>query len=402
MKKNYLPLMLTIAILAIGCNNDQNPNPQPTEKIEKTLFKGYVEKGPFVIGSSVMIYELDNNLTQTGKCFTTTIGDNTGAFEQRDLQLSSQYVELKADGYYFNEVEGYVTESPITLYAIADIKDVDNVNVNLLTTIERQRILYLVKEENFTFSDARDKAHTEVLSIFGMNEELVENSDQLSLNKDAQLLTISAIVQGFRTPSEVTSLIASLAGDLREDGTVENTALTSAFMNGFHGLQADYIIANLEQQQINVDYTADDVQKWLDKFAQNTAYEQTEFIEYPATASGYTNLLNQDVTRLHYRANVFLGAITPKGVNLRVDIHSSAEYLMVALPAPNNWIGTTIQLSYDEEEQTIWYDNSFEVENPGGESVALLGVDSPGTMTLTIYEYNSPTPTRIQTIEFYE
>ena len=65
--------MLTIAILAIGCNNDQNPNPQPTEKIEKTLFKGYVEKGPFVIGSSVMIYELDNNLTQTGKCFTTTM-----------------------------------------------------------------------------------------------------------------------------------------------------------------------------------------------------------------------------------------------------------------------------------------------------------------------------------------
>ena len=97
-----------------------------------------------------------------------------------------------------------------------------------------------------------------------------------------------------------------------------------------------------------------------------------------------------------------MGAITPKGVNLRVDIHSSAEYLMVALPAPNNWIGTTIQLSYDEEEQTIWYDNRFEVENPGGESVALLGVDSPGTMTLTIYEYNSPTPTRIQTIEFYE
>ena len=392
MKKIYLPLMLTIAILAIGCNNDQNPNPQPTEKIEKTLFKGYVEKGPFVIGSSVMIYELDNNLTQTGKCFTTTIADNTGAFEQRDLQLSSQYVELKADGYYFNEVEGYVTESPITLYAIADIKEVDNVNVNLLTTIERQRILYLVKEENFTFSDARDKAHTEVLSIFGMNEELVENSDQLSLNKDAQLLTISAIVQGFRTPSEVTSLIASLAGDLREDGTVENTALTSAFMNGFHGLQADYIIANLEQQQINIDYTADDVQKWLDKFAQNTTYEQTEFIEYPKSIHGYTNALNTEETVLKCGKDYAFGAIVPKWSYLRVEASCETLWGYGLSPTPENWTMT----SHPDE----FYGCIFEVTEPGLESFLTIYVSEPTIMEIVYYEHDSTTPSRTQTIKF--
>ena len=402
MKKIHLTLMLTIAILAIGCNSDQNPNPQPTEKIEKTLFTGTVEKGPFVQGSSVTIFELDNTLAQTGKAFSTTIVNNTGAFEQRNLNLSSQYAELKADGYYYNEVEGCVTESPITLYAVADIKDVDNVNINLLTTIERQRILYLVQNEGFTFADARDKAHTEALNIFGMTDEENANADQLSLNKDAQLLAISAIVQGFRTPAEVSSLIASLAADLREDGTIENTASTSAFMNGFQGIHPGDVLANLEQQQVSTNYTVEDVQVWLDMFAQNTSYERTEYIEYPYSASGYINLLNPDVTRLQYRKDVFLGAITPQGANLRVEISSTADYLMAAFPAPNNWVGTSIECRYDEENEAIFFENTFEVETPGGESVIILGVHSPGTMTLTIYEYGSDTPTRVQTIEFYE
>ena len=113
MKKIHLTLMLAIALLAVACNND--PNPAPTNNVSIKLFTGTVEIGPFVQGSSVTIFELDNTLIQTGKAFSTTIANNTGAFEQRNLNLSSQYVELKAEGYYYNEVEGCITESPITL-----------------------------------------------------------------------------------------------------------------------------------------------------------------------------------------------------------------------------------------------------------------------------------------------
>ena len=98
MRELYLILMSVLTVVVLGCN--ELPNDAVSEiTVTKTLFTGSVEKGPFVLGSSVTIFELDSTLAQTGKSFSTTIADNMGSFEQRNLNLASRYVELKADGY---------------------------------------------------------------------------------------------------------------------------------------------------------------------------------------------------------------------------------------------------------------------------------------------------------------
>ena len=56
--------------------------------------------------------ELNSELFQTGKNFNTQIHDNKGSFEFKNTQLESPFVELKADGYYYNEVKGEKNNCP--------------------------------------------------------------------------------------------------------------------------------------------------------------------------------------------------------------------------------------------------------------------------------------------------
>ena len=46
--------------------------------INKALFSGYVQKGPFYNGSSVLISELDESLDQTGRIYITNVSVNLG------------------------------------------------------------------------------------------------------------------------------------------------------------------------------------------------------------------------------------------------------------------------------------------------------------------------------------
>jgi len=52
---------------------------------------GHVQKGPFLNGTSLSIYELNENLNQTGRSFNTQITDNSGTFSIQDIELASQY-----------------------------------------------------------------------------------------------------------------------------------------------------------------------------------------------------------------------------------------------------------------------------------------------------------------------
>jgi hypothetical protein len=61
---------------------------------------GYAQKGPYLNGTSITIAELANDLVPTGKNFSSQILDNTGTFEIKNVELTFQYVELRADGFY--------------------------------------------------------------------------------------------------------------------------------------------------------------------------------------------------------------------------------------------------------------------------------------------------------------
>ena len=87
MKKVFLSLSVLAVIFTVACNKVEEEI-----KIKKEIFSGCAQKGPFLNGSSVTISELNKNLDQTGKTYSTKIVDNFGNFEQKNIELISSYV----------------------------------------------------------------------------------------------------------------------------------------------------------------------------------------------------------------------------------------------------------------------------------------------------------------------
>jgi hypothetical protein len=268
---------------------------QKTQNITKASFSGYVQKGPYINGSSITITQLDKNLDQTGNVFSTQIIDNSGNFERKNIEFVSNFIELKADGYYFNEVKGENSNGSLTLYSLADISDVNSVNINVLTHLERQRIIYLIQNNNLNFSAAKKQARSEVLDIFKF--VLADNTSTESLNivDDALLLAVSAIVQGQLSTGDMSELLANISSDIRTDGKLNIPVLGSQLMNNAIYLDLNQVISNMEKKYsglgIKVNVNRNELKSYVDQFIQNCGFGQTLGITYPETGKYGPNIL---------------------------------------------------------------------------------------------------------------
>lgn len=398
-----LSLALTSMLFLAGCENNNRNQLTPVTKNHLT---GKVQKGPFVEGSSVYIFSLDERFAQTGAAYSTSITDNKGSFEQKDMHLSSQFVELIVNGYYFNEVKGELSSSPLTLSAVADITQADNVNVNILTTLERERILFLVSG-GMSYDKAKSQAHKEVLAVFGMKPEEAGEAIDLDLEADAQLLVISAIVQGYRSAADVTRLLSNIASDLREDGIIDNPVNTSTLTNNALGINVDKLVENMSSYDITCTYSKKDVEKWLDQFETNTSYEQTEFVVYPAEDEYGANILAGGTFETGKRYS--FAAATPDWCPLKVEVRGIGEWYYEVMPdGPENWkAGAFTDMNgYHSQVFTVvhpgeksllkfepGYQSTWEIDDPESEYTIPEGAPEPHTLQLLFYE-NSDIPTR--------
>ena len=225
-------LTLTLSCSDGGGNNGEAPSTgeQSETKITKSKITGVSQKGPFVEGSTATLDELDDEFTQTGRSFRDIIADDKGSFEIRGVELISPYARLEAYGYYRNEVTGEVSKGPITLIAIADIREKDNVNVNLLTHLEYYRVLNLV-EGGKSVAEAKKQAQKEILAVFGIDGNF-ENSEDMTIfgatEGDAALLAISVLLQGNLGEGEFSQRLTNFAQSLKESGKWENEAAKAA------------------------------------------------------------------------------------------------------------------------------------------------------------------------------
>jgi len=225
------------AFMLSACGDDSSSSTDPTTgdassssaaseadvvAISDKTISGVSQKGPFVKGSSVEVFELDENLKQTGKSFTGDISSDDGVFEVESVELASQYALLKASGYYRNEVTGKNSSGTIKLNAITDLSDREKVNVNLLTHLEYGRALYLVKEKKLSVAEAKAQAEKEIFKAFGISGEFASSEDLNIFSKgdaNAALLAISIILQGDRSEADLTELLTSFSSGIEKDGT---------------------------------------------------------------------------------------------------------------------------------------------------------------------------------------
>jgi hypothetical protein len=276
MKLKYLFHLAGLFYLFTSCDKIDDINGENI--IKKEIFSGYVQKGPFIIGSSVLIQELNETLDQTGRSYTTTIIDNNGNFEQKNIELISSYVQLKADGYYFNEITGHSTNGQISLYALADITRSDKANINVLTHLERARVEYLVKEAKMTFADAKTQAQQEVLSVFSLSLSEETPSESFNLTNNAELLAVSCILQGRLSTADLAELMANISADIRTDGKLDSMALGTRLINNALTLPLSTIRQNMihKYEEWGMEIQIPDFEQPVRHFIENTTYKPTD------------------------------------------------------------------------------------------------------------------------------
>ena len=393
--QHFFKYLVIVAVSFTACKKSDDGQSAP--QVKKGIFSGYAQKGPFANGSSVTILELKKDLDQTGKTYFTTISDNLGNFEQKNIELISRYIALKADGFYFNEVSGQTSDAPITLYALADIEDVNSANVNVLTHLEKPRVEYLVQQEKMSFSAAKKQAQREVLAMFGFESE--ETSfETLDLTVDAKLLAISCILQGYLSTGDMMELMSNITTDIKKDGKLDNIALGSKLINNAFSVNISIsaIRNNLTKKytEMGINITIPDFESYIKSFVNSELYPQTVSIKYPATGLFGVNILSDETTEVNLvnggsgMGQLFVGSMraeVPSGLNLKIVLSGGTWYYEMSPNAPINW---TI---------SDYHDNTQSQEFTATES----GKMSDLKFIFNYYEYYQNIPPYI-IIEYYE
>ena len=188
---------------------------------------GYTQKGPFLKGSAVYLYELSDGRTlkQTNGNFSSLITSDNGRYKFTARDLVSQYAMVLVEGRYRNEVTGEPSNAKIRLRAITDLRKHRDANVNLLTHLEYDRVYYLVTREKKTVKQAKRQAQKEILKQFHI--ELDENTDAEDLNvfgsnnADAALLAISILLQRNSNPTDLSVLATEIMDAIAQTGRWE-------------------------------------------------------------------------------------------------------------------------------------------------------------------------------------
>lgn len=218
---NYWLIALIASIGFTSCSEKDDIFEEPFEPQTYDVC-GKVEKGPFVSGSTLSIQPMDSKLQVLGSMFSTAITDDLGNFMLGSKEFSTPYAEFMANGYFFNEVKGELSNGTLTLRAIVDLQDNTTVNVNILTHLKYSRIKNLVASGK-TYSDANEQAQKELLTAFGLanltNKDVSSFSIISGTDESAALIAISSLLLMERTEAALTEYLAKLSSDFGKNGT---------------------------------------------------------------------------------------------------------------------------------------------------------------------------------------
>ena len=398
MKTKFLSIIICTLLFSLSSCDKNTITP-----LTKEVFSGYVQKGPFINGSSVAISELDASLNQTGRIYSTTVAGNSGSFEQKQIELVSNYVQLKADGYYFNEVSGETSSGQLTLYALTDISQVNSANVNVLTHLEKSRVEYLVQQKGMSFAAAKKQAQKEVLAIFSLTLPTDSTSESLNLSaggdNNAILLAVSCILQGSSTTAEMSELMANIISDIKTDGTLDNTTLCSALFDNARLINLSdvrqHLTAKYAELGLNT-VTIPNFEKQVQNFLTKSTYKAVKLITYPVSGDNGLNILNDTVKNIPKSSNSLIYSMKaemPKGTNLRIVIKGdpiwsvSNNYSTLTV----NWNVSPYNTTTKSQEFTI---NESDKRNDLYLSFYTNSIYA--NISIEYYENNDQTPTRVK------
>ncbi len=371
------------------------------ETLSTTIdISGYAQKGPFILGSSIAISELTDDLQPTGRVFSTQIADNSGIYNLPAVELESRYILITADGFYFNERSGELSEAQLTIHSLVDTWDRESFNINMISHLQKDRIFELVKG-GMGFGEAKRRAQSEILDIFGFTSMDQLASEEMNIARsgddNAMLLAISIILQGYRTTGEFSEFMSRLIIDFRGDGILDDESIGEELINAINTANLQDIRQAIEQRYagLGIEYEIPDFEKYIDQFIENFGIEPTNQFVYPASGSNGLNYLNPEVNVAKLNWDEVWGHFivdVPEGRSLKFDvIHDETLYI-------STFSGTNLVWgNYERIDGTIGH-NLFECTSTGECSVDVVFVYSPdparsNLVTFDYYEDGASTPT---------
>lgn len=395
-------VLASVFIVLFACKKENKVDDTPTT-ITKDKITGYLQKGPFTSGTQVFLYDLNNDLSPTGKSYNTIISNNSGSFEVKQVTLSSNYVSILANGFYYNEVLGELSKSAISLTALADVSNNTTVNVNVLTHLEKPRVEYLISTGK-SFQEAKTQAQADVLKIFNINVSNLSPSELLNISQsstgNAILLAVSCILQGYRTEAELIELLSNIGEDIKIDGVLSDT-LGSELIN--HALYLDTIsIRNnlvARYNSLGVSANIPHFEPYIANFIQNTTFPVTKpLISYPQNGLYGINCLYPNYTNLSCSHEYsFHAKLNHPNARLKVlikRVSGNANFMYYS--------GSVINFNvsaYDfiNNEQTF---TSIVAGTDCDLKVVFQCDSTPGTFLIKYYEMNLDAPRWTKTISF--
>jgi hypothetical protein len=225
------------------------------------IVSGAIQKGPFVIGSSITISAINQSGVPTGQVFNTQTTNDLGTFS---VAFSYRgYTDIQAQGFYYDEITGGLSSSPIVLRALYDVTNSgpQTAYVNIVTHLAYDRALALLgSDAGMTLEAAEAQAERELVTAlqiggpgFNPGSALGITLNELGANsvQDAYLFAVGATLieaatyyapPGSSLDSQLQEMLDTIASQLGSTGTVSST------------IQAQMLVA---QQLVDVDLAKD-------------------------------------------------------------------------------------------------------------------------------------------------
>lgn len=337
LKRLAVAATIAAAMLLCSCGGGGDASPPvpggPVAPPAPTYaLSGQVQKGPFSIGSQVSVNELNEALNPNGKVYNVQTTSDLGAFSVAST-IGSPLVEMVADGFYMDELTGQLSASRILLRAIADLRVDSTPTINILTTLQSQRLRALVAQGS-AFAGAYTQSRNEVLTAFGVDPTKVSSLStlyamQIDGNTDAdsvlvavslilsKMATNAAVANGTTQPTELSNYISTIAAQLASTGSITSSAIIAARDLAKTQVDLPKARANIETYYANrgVQLVAPKFEEWVDKDGSGILPRRL----VPVTGLSFT-----DVSGVEPQQQITSNQVTVSGAGAGVDVPVAA------------------------------------------------------------------------------